>query len=424
MDAIKAMSAGTRASTAPLAGTALLMALVVAGCQVQNMGSWDTFLTATGGTVYTLAQDPHVPQLLYAGTSNGKVYRVRTDSHGADAGTGIPDDATVAALAVDPTHAGVVFAGTTVGVYASSDYGDTWQARSHGLPADDGVDALALGSFPAGLALFAGTEAHGVYISLDAGATWQASGNGLPPGVAVFGLLDDAPGRTLYAALAARGVYASADGGQTWVARDSGLPVNTDTFTLLALPVGGGAAGRTLFAGTGAGVFASTDGGKNWQAAGLSQTRALALAADPTAPTTLYAGTSDNAYRSADGGKNWTIVAPGIHQAVNAILVVADQSHHPIVIAGTSQLLRYPALPGSTGGIGTIVSVVIFLVLLVVLFYFTRRSRRMLDRTLASGAPPAGTRRSDGAADPRGNGAHPSSGSEGQSDDPGNQRRS
>ena len=373
----------------------LLAALALTGCQVQNSGSWQALNTPFGRTVYALAPDPHVPQLLYAGTSSGEVFRARIESSAAQAGAGIPTDATVAALVADPSHAGVVYAGTSRGAYSTGDYGDNWRARSSGLPTDDGVDALALGAATAaGPSLFAGTIEHGVYVSQNAGATWQASGNGLPSGSGVFGLLYDAPVGTLYAALAAKGVYASTDGGQTWVARSSGLPANTDTFALLALPAtGASAAGQTLFAGTGKGVFASADGGQTWHAAGLDQMRVAVLAPDPTNSTTLYAGADDNVYRSADSGKSWVVVAPGIQQAVNAIVVLADQHGRPIVFVGTTQILRYPAIPGSSGGLGTIVSILIFLLLAGMLFYFTRRSRRMVERMITPPTPPGGDAR-------------------------------
>jgi photosystem II stability/assembly factor-like uncharacterized protein len=377
-------------AAAPLA---LVAALALAGCQA-SAGSWEALATPHGN-VYALTRDPSVPRLAYAGAAGGKVYRMRIESPGAAPGTGIPSDATVAALVADPQHLGRVYAGTDRGVYISDDYGDTWRARGRGLPSDDGVDALALGA-PGGSSarLFAGTNAHAVYASDDAGNTWSASSAGLPAGAGVFGLTYDAPTATLYAALTQAGVFASADGGQTWVARGAGLPAKSDSFALLPLPATGSAGtsatGETFYLATSKGVFTSADSGQMWHAAGLSQTRVLALASDPTSAGTVYAGTAADVYRSSDGGQSWAAVAPGIHQAVNAVVVLPDQQGHPIVYVGTDQLLRYPALPGSNNPAGLAFSLLFFLVLAGAAYYFLRRTRRQM-RSLAT--PPSATQR-------------------------------
>jgi ligand-binding sensor domain-containing protein len=366
--------------------------LALAACQAQNTGSWQALNAPSNAVVYALAPDPHLAHLLYAGASTGHVYRILVESVGAQVLTGLPGDANVAALAADPAHAGVLYAGTSRGVYASADYGETWRTRSSGLPGDDGADALALAvGTAAGTPLFAGTEGHGVYVSQDAGATWQARGAGLPAGVAVFGLLYDAPTATLYAALAARGVYASTDSGQMWVARSSGLPASAATLALLALPATGAAAGgQTLFAGTDKGAFASTDAGQTWHDAGLGQARVAALALDPTSPTTLYAGVDSNVYRSVNGGKSWAVVAPGMQQAVYAIGVLPDQHGREIVFAGGNQLLRYPAIPGGSSLVSTVLSILIVLALVGTYFYFTRRTTQRLRSMRTSRVPPSG----------------------------------
>ncbi|MBU0493791.1 MAG: hypothetical protein KKB13_18240, partial [Chloroflexi bacterium] len=152
---------------------------------------------------------------------------------------------------------------------------------------------------------YAGSS-QGVYRSTDQGQTWHKrglDGQGIPALLAL-------PGTTqVYAGVSHGGVYYSSDGGSTWSARNVGLG-SMDVTTLVARP----GTPATLYAGLyGApGVARSTDGGAHWQdwGAGLpGLPLILSLIADPTAPTTLYAGEAAAVYRSTDGGSTWNVRA-------------------------------------------------------------------------------------------------------------------
>lgn len=375
------------------------LALMLAGCQAAS-GAWEGLSAPTTGTdtiPIAMAVDPFVPQLFYAGTSDGQVARMRIESLGAVPSTGIPTNAAVSAVLPDPAHKGVVLAGTSDGVYRSSDIGDTWHALGSGLPHSDGVDALALGAAGSGgtAALYAGTEQHGVYISRDGGTSWQPVGAGLPSGVSVYGLTYDAAATMLYAALVGHGVYASSDGGQSWSARSAGLPDGVDAFVVLALPHTTSANGDTLIVGTSKGAFASADGGQMWHAAGLGQTRVIALATDPTAASALYAGTSnaDNSsgsvFRTTDGGAHWTEVAPGLAHAVAAVVVLKGTDGKPVVFAAAGRVYRYPTLGGQSTAVGDVLAIIFFVALIGFAYIFLRRSRRQLQGLPGFGPPPS-----------------------------------
>jgi hypothetical protein len=364
----------------------LVAALALASCTA-SAGAWQALAapSATQGIPLALAADPFVPQLFYGGTSTGQVVRMRIESLGEVPGSGIADNVAVSAILPDPTHKGVVYAGTSGGVYGSTDYGETWHTLGSGLPHGDGEDALALGASSGGgpAPLFAGTEQHGVYASHDGGATWTASASGLPAGVSVYGLTEDAATATLFAALVGQGVYASTDGGASWAARSTGLPSGVDAFAILLLPQHASTP-DTLFTGTSKGAFASSDGGQTWHAAGLGQTRVITFARDPTAAGTLYAGTSDagdssgSVYRSADGGAHWTEVAPGLGHAVAAVVALAGAKNVPVVYAAAGRVLRYPPLGGESTTLGTILVLIFFVALIGFSYYFLRRTRRQM----------------------------------------------
>lgn len=393
----------------------LTLLLVLAGCQA-NAGAWQALSAPTDASTIALsmAADPFVPQLIYAGTSTGQVMRLRVESLGEVPGSGIPTNAAVSIVLPDPAHKGVIYAGTSNGMYHSTDFGDSWHALGSGLPASDGEDALVLGTASGGgpAPLYAGTEQHGVYVSHDDGATWTASNSGMPSGASVYGLTYDAANTTLYAALVGQGVYASTDGGASWAARSVGLPAGVDAFAVLLLPHTGSAP-DTLYAGTSKGAFASTDVGQTWHAAGLSQTRVIALARDPSVAGTLYAGTSNagdsagSVYRTTDGGAHWTQVAPGLAHAVASVVVIHLAKQQPLVLAAAGPVYRYPALGGGSTTFSDVAALVFVVLLVGFAWYFFRRTRRQMAglpgfEPRPSAGRPAGSK-SGGSGDSGGN---------------------
>jgi len=282
-------------------------------------------------------------------------------------------------LAADPAHAGVVFAGTSQGLYVTSDYGDTWRARGSGFPRDDPPEALVFGPVARGSApLYAGTQQHGAYASRDGGATWSAISTGLPPTANIYSLAFDAATGTVLAALTGgAGVFARSASAQSWVARGVGLPAGADVFAVLPVAGVAGTGSATLYAGTSVGLYASADSGATWHASGLAGSRVLALAADHGAASALYAGTDSTVYRSADGAA-WSALAPGITAHVPALAVLEDAHKHAVVFAGTDSILRYPALSGGQDAVGNALGLVLLLALGGAVFYVFRRSLRQL----------------------------------------------
>ena len=69
----------------------------------------------------------------------------------------------------------VMFAGTYGGLYKSTDFGETWQPKTNGLP--DNPYILTL--FVVGNNIFAGDDTYGVFLSTDKSETWIAKNEGL-----------------------------------------------------------------------------------------------------------------------------------------------------------------------------------------------------------------------------------------------------
>jgi hypothetical protein len=135
--------------------------------------SWILSSTGLSGTVYDIAVNPYNTNVLYAGTSSG-VYK-STNAAANWSLTGL--SGTVNDIILLPGGLDTLFAGTTTGVSQSVNGGANWTAMNTGL-ADTYVNAL--GYNPSSRYLFAGTRSRGMfYWNLTVGAE-EAPSAGIP----------------------------------------------------------------------------------------------------------------------------------------------------------------------------------------------------------------------------------------------------
>jgi len=125
------------------------------------------------------------------------------------------------ALAIDRSNSNFVYAGGYNGaLYKSTDAGNTWALSSTGLSGT--VYDFAIGSTKANT-IYAGTSS-GVFKSTNAGGNWTNTGCTNVYDV----LIDPAKENEVYAATYS-GVYKSTTGGGGWTAMNTGLPVTNTT---------------------------------------------------------------------------------------------------------------------------------------------------------------------------------------------------
>ncbi|HEY6928928.1 MAG TPA: YCF48-related protein [Thermoanaerobaculia bacterium] len=209
-----------------------------------------------GDSVVSLAMDPNTPTTLYASTPDG-LYK-STDNGGSWLKTKLRDE--IFALTIDPSSPSVIYAGTEAdysygGIFGtfdllmkSTDGGVSWNKSQKGLPEGSAtITAIAIDPSNASV-LYAGTDA-GLYKSLDAGTNWVLIAPELAQPVSSL-VIDPVKTSTLYAGTS-QGVFRSKDGGATWQPFSQGLSSNS--VRTLAID----SAGRHFYAGTGnGGVFA------------------------------------------------------------------------------------------------------------------------------------------------------------------------
>jgi photosystem II stability/assembly factor-like uncharacterized protein len=214
---------------------------------------------------------------------------------------------------------GEIFAGAFVGVFHSTNNGDSWTQRLF-------IGAVLTVALNANGHIFAGTTGSGVYRSTDNGSSWTRIGLVSASPVIAFAI--NASGH-IFAATGNGGVFRSRSNGDTWVEINTGLP-NT-LVRCFAIN-----ASEHIFAGAGAGpsghgVFRSMDNGDNWTQTGL--TSAFVLSLNINANGHIFAGTTNGVFRSTDNGGSWTPINMGLANSGSVRALAINMSGH--IFAGS-----------------------------------------------------------------------------------------
>jgi len=274
-------------------------------------------------------------------------------------------------LRMDPVDHNIVYAGTTEGLWKTTDGGATWK---HMTGSNIIINDVLIDPRQPSRVLLA-TDRSGVLASDDGGVTFTASNRGFTHRQAAALLVDRTNSNVLYAGVLNDkefgGVFVSRDAGQTWKQNSDGLD-GRDVFVLRQ------AADKTLVAGTDHGIFALQANVSRWiprdlpvakpQTAVLKKTSTRVVAAPDPAPrvTVLelgadrwFAATSNALFVSSDSGATWHAESlPGIGVPVSISVagkVVAIAGRNTVAVSvsgGESWLPSVMGLSGHASGRG------------------------------------------------------------------------
>ena len=315
------------------------------------------------GAVQSIVTSPTDANTYYIGTPAGGIWVTHNAGVTWTALTDNQASLSIASLAIDPTNANTLVAGTGLtsngtvcryggnncfftgtgglrtGLLFSTNGGTSWTSVGAGTFSGQSVDAVTVvgstilaGTFETDFAS-SGTQrtVGALYRSTNGGTTFAqvSGGGGLPNGPITSLVTDPANPNHIYAAVAppslantaaglgSTSVYVSNDGGATWsavfAAGQSGGTINNTTQTAVKIAAGpsGTLAAAVINLGSGAltGLFYSTNSGTSWTALPVPNVNAgnqapinLAIAIDPNNSKFVYVS-GDNNYPN-NGGIN------------------------------------------------------------------------------------------------------------------------
>ncbi|MFZ0322629.1 MAG: hypothetical protein WAN48_00675, partial [Actinomycetes bacterium] len=303
-------------STTPLAAPATAQA---------NAGPWSSLgpqpinpgfgNVAQSGRATSVAFAPGDPNVIYLGTANGGVWKTTNGGTSWSPRTDKQDSMAIGAVAVDPTDASVVLAGTGepnqsadsylgVGVLRSTDAGATWTLQGEATFGTRKAQIARILFDPADHTHVWAAATTGLFESTDQGVTW-APAAGLPAGKSVDDIAANFDGSTVLATV-----------------RDSGIwkLIGSSWSLVTGLPAGSNFAGRSLVAfapsndqvayvqttaskyGPISNLLYSNDAGATWAVSATAPTIAdengqawydLVLGVDPLDAHRVYVGAID-----------------------------------------------------------------------------------------------------------------------------------
>ena len=208
---------------------------------------------------------PALSEKIYAATTVGAFYTKDAGREWEERMNGMKEVHIVTAIAINPKDPAVLYGGTTGGMYRSEDGATTWTKINNGLiPESELMASMALGVNAIEInhvntdVVYAGTT-KGLYRTSNKGETWERIGRSITELFISSIVLHPSDPSVLYVG-GPGGIWKSDDGGDTWATRNEGLAsLNIRALAMDPKDL------RTLYAGTnGSGLYRSTDAGGTW----------------------------------------------------------------------------------------------------------------------------------------------------------------
>ncbi|HKW77265.1 MAG TPA: hypothetical protein VJN64_17160 [Terriglobales bacterium] len=303
--------------------------------------------------VFSIVIDQKTPANIYISACSG-IYKSESSGELFRKIQGIPYSARrTRMLKVDPADHNVIYAGTTEGLWKSTDAGATWKRTTTANIVIN--DVLIDPRQPARVLL--ATDRGGVLASNDGGLTFASSNYGFTHRQVAALLVDRNDKSTIYAGLLndkeQGGVFVSRDAARSWTQMSAGLD-ERDVFVLRQSPEG------ILFAGTDRGILRFDAGQNRWiplnpPAPALESVSSKRKRTQPQAssdpingrildleltPQRWYAATADGLLTSSNHGESWhSEEAPQLKAAENiaaagSMLAVAGRNNVTVTLNG------------------------------------------------------------------------------------------
>ncbi|GAC1424972.1 MAG: exo-alpha-sialidase [Acidobacteriaceae bacterium] len=266
-----------------------------------------------GGDARAFAADPKNHLHIYLGTANGWVYQTQDGgkSWSRLASVAKRDDLVIDNLLIDPVNPQHMVIGAWKladlhhpdgGIYISNDAGQTWTAEADMR----GRAVLALAVAPSDAKTMVAGSMDGVFRSTDSGTHWELiSPKGSTELHEVESVAVDPKDPKIIYAGTWHLPWKTTDGGANWQTFKKGIAEDSDVFSIIVDPK----QPNSIYLSACSGIYMSNDGAESFsRAQGIphSAIRTRVLMQDPNHPNTVFGGTTGGLYRTEDGGHQWT----------------------------------------------------------------------------------------------------------------------
>ncbi|QQS44815.1 MAG: hypothetical protein IPM66_12630 [Acidobacteriota bacterium] len=260
---------------------------------------------------HSVAIDPRDEKIIYVGTNHLPWKTLdggQTWNRAGTKETGMLDDSDIFAIHIDASDPDVVLMSACSGIYRSLDASAKW-TKIQGIPYTSRRTHVIYQHPTRPEMVFAGTT-EGLWVSTDHGKaeSWRlvTSQRLVINAVAVH---PERPDR-VFLGTEDNGILLSVDGGETYEPSNAGF-INRQVRAVLAdRKEKGRVYAGVIFDSSNGGLFISEDGGLTWQQSmnGMGVRDVYSLHQSESSPETIYAGTNHGLFRSDDHGLNWTFV--------------------------------------------------------------------------------------------------------------------
>ena len=247
-----------------------------------------------------------------------------------------PTNTMITSLLPIPEGAGgtKLLAGTSGGIYLSSNNYSSWTAVDSGLPNNAflGVSALAIDSTnPSGPVIFAAVRGD-IFLTRNTSIGWTPVDSG-PTNIGCLTAIPGATGVTYIFAGSGGKIFRSIDHGATWSESDSGIYKCGDIVNIVK-------SNNCLFAATTQRIWMSVNNGESWSLADSGNffkgpcdgidglIIALSTVSNGTNGTDLFAGTSTGGgvFLSTNNGAAWTRADSGLKNVGNSVFALSGST--------------------------------------------------------------------------------------------------
>jgi len=278
-----------------------------------------------GGYITNIAVSPSSPNVIYAASDLGGIYRSSNNGDNWEIitkGLETNADFAVTTIGIDPKNHNIVYIGTghmwsiesghyQGGIFKTTNGGQNWDLLTRDIPFSacgkfDVQGRLIVIDPKNSNIVYAGSHKDGLFKSTDAGKTWTLKG--LAGKYISSVVIDPTNSNTIYvssqkAVKPTPGIYKSLDGGNNW-------KTLTTSYDVYDLTIDAKNPQILYAAAFDKGIYKSTNAGSSWSLktpAGSAKQLFVSVSCSPTNPDVVYAKTKSvsKVYRTSNGGDSW-----------------------------------------------------------------------------------------------------------------------